>query len=263
MRIGFAANLSKSGIAEHRDALLQTAKLAGHECVSYNSAAEIEQDRTAPEFLVVIGGDGTLLRFARPAAKRKIPILGVNLGRIGFLSEIATDEFAMALCKIQTGDYLLEERMMLNGSVNNGEPTACLNDILVFKSTFSGTAQIEVSVNGISVANVFCDGIIAATPTGATAYSLSAGGPVIAPGLDGIVVTPVCSHTLHVRPIVSAADAVWKFQILGDGFVAADGMKTQDICYGDCITVTQAEYRTQFIRFSQKNVFDLIKQKLS
>ncbi|MEG1883811.1 MAG: NAD(+)/NADH kinase [Clostridia bacterium] len=263
VRIGFAANLDKEGIAAHRDDLLRIADAFGCDCAVYDTVAALDAERNIPAFLVVIGGDGTLLRFAHPAAIKRIPILGVNLGRIGFLSEILTDEFGSALKRLATGDYHVEERMMLSGRVNDGATFLCLNDALVFKNSFSGTAQIEVAVDGMPVANVFCDGIIAATPTGSTAYSLSAGGPVIAPGLDSIVITPVCSHTLHVRPIVAGADSVWTFHVLGDGFVAADGMKMTDVARNDCIMVTRAEETAKFIRFSEKNVFELIKQKLS
>ncbi len=263
MRIGFAANLTKDGIAAYRDAMASAACELGYDCTVYEDAAQIQTDSNPPSFLVVIGGDGTLLRYARPASEREIPILGVNKGRIGFLSEILVDEFREALLRIGRGDYRVEERMMLESRVNGGRTVNSLNDLLVYKASFSGTAQIAVSVDGMQVANVFCDGIIAATPTGSTGYSLSAGGPVITPGMDSIVVTPICSHTLHVRPIVSGPGSVWNFRILGEGFVASDGMKTETVNSDDLITVTGAQSRTKFIRFGEKNVFELIKQKLT
>lgn len=262
MRIGFAANQEKAGVQTHRDSMIRHACDAGFDCRFYASVEEVEEEAQLPDCLVVIGGDGCLLRYARPAAVRGIPILGVNLGRIGFLSEIVTDEFPEALARIGCGDYAVTERMMLSARVNDGQPSICLNDLLTFKHSFSGIAQIDVSVDGMEVSTVFCDGIVAATPTGATAYSLSAGGPVVAPGLEAIVVTPVCSHTLHVRPIVSAPDANWMFRVAGKGAVAVDGIRTHSVQMGDVITVTRAGVRARFISLHEKNVFSLIRKKL-
>lgn len=263
MRIGFAGNLEKQGIAEYRAELMKQAESAGHDCKAYYSNDEIKHAEHAPELLVVVGGDGSLLRFAAVAAERNIPILGVNLGRIGFLSEIAAEDFSNALERILSGDYQLEERMMLCCCVNGCECAHCLNDVLVFKQSFSGTIQVSLSCDGKDVGNVFCDGIIASTPTGSTAYNLSAGGPVIAQSLEAIAVTPVCSHTLHVRPVVTSADAVWSFRVNETGFVAGDGIKLQSVGPEDSITVTRSERRVKFIRFSEQNVFELIHRKLS
>ena len=263
MYVGFAGSLEKSGIREQRDALMDIARKEGVDCAVYDRVEEIDSEKNPPSFLVVIGGDGSLLRFASVAAQRKVPILGVNLGRIGFLSEISTGEFSGALHKLIAGDYFLEERMMLSCRVGQGKPTICLNDVMVFKESFSGVAQIHVEVDGQAVGTVFCDGMVAATPTGSTAYSLSAGGPVITPDFDSIVVTPVCSHTLHIRPIVSGPDALWTFTLAGSGCVAADGMKCRCVRDGERILVTRAQMRAPFVRFSRKNVFELIKGKLS
>lgn len=263
MRIGFGANLGKPGIAAHRDELVRLAEAAGCECRFYQAADDLAQEAQKLDFLVIVGGDGSILRYASAAANAGIPILGVNLGRIGFLTEIGMAAFHEALAKLAAGAYTVEERMMLSVCVDGGAPCNCLNDVLVFKRSFSGVAQVDVSVDGMAVGTVFCDGIVAATPTGATAYSLSAGGPVVANGLDAIVVTPVCSHTLHVRPIVSAPDAVWTFCVAGRGFVAPDGMRMRDVETGERVLVTAAKQRARFVSFEHKNLFDLIKNKLS
>jgi NAD+ kinase len=232
-------------------------------CVALCSAKEIREMPDAPDLLVVIGGDGTLLRFAAAAAEREIPILGVNLGRIGFLSEITAEQFSEALLRIQVGEGFVEERMMLECRINGEEYPSCLNDVLISKKSFSGTIQVDLYCDGKSVGSVFSDGIIASTPTGSTAYNLSAGGPVVTQNLDSIVVTPVCSHTLHIRPIVSAPDSVWAFHVNGEGFVAGDGIKLRRVDPDDRITVTRSERKTKFIRFSEQNVFDLISRKLT
>ena len=262
MRLGFAANLDKAGVAARRDELMDVARSAGIDCTYYETAEALSQEKQSPDFLIVIGGDGSILRYIPPAVKHDIPILGINLGRIGFLTEIAAAEFPKALAGLTEGSYTVTERMMLSVCVDGGAPVECLNDVLVFKSSFSGIAQVEVSVDGMEVGTVFCDGIVAATPTGSTAYSLSAGGPVVAPGMDAIVVTPICSHTLHIRPIVSGAEAKWVFTVSGAGFVAADGMKIHSVTSGQRICVSSASRRAKFIQFEEKNLFELIHSKL-
>ena len=251
MKIGFAGNLEKEGIAELRGQLMLEAEAQHAVCLALNSAQEVRELPQAPELLVVIGGDGTLLRFAAAAAEREIPILGVNLGRIGFLSEITAEQFSESLQRIQAGEGFLEEY------------PSCLNDVLISKKSFSGTIQVDLFCDNLSVGTVFSDGIIASTPTGSTAYNLSAGGPVVTQNLDSIVVTPVCSHTLHIRPIVSAPDSVWTFHVNGEGFVAGDGIKLRRVDPDDRITVTRSKQTSKFIRFCEQNVFDLISRKLT
>lgn len=263
MKIGFAGNLEKEGIAEFRSRLMQQALALGEHVLALDSVEALRREQPAPELLVVIGGDGTLLRFASAAAQRDIPLLGVNLGRIGFLSEIALDGFSAALEKIRAGDYRTETRMMLSCSINGEECATCLNDFLVFKQSFSGTVHVDLFCDGQAVGSLFSDGIIASTPTGSTAYNLSAGGPVVTQSLDSIIITPVCSHTLHIRPIVSAPDAVWTFHVNGEGFVAGDGIRLRNVNPDDKIVVTRSDQRARFIRFQEQNVFQLIRQKLT
>jgi len=263
MKIGFAGNLEKEGIAEFRLRLMEEASALGESAVALDGVAALRAEQPAPDLLVVIGGDGTLLRFASAAAERDIPLLGVNLGRIGFLSEIALGEFSGAIGRIRRGDYRVEERMTLLCSVNGAPYASCLNDILVSKQSFSGTIHVDIFCDGQAVGSVFSDGIIASTPTGSTAYNLSAGGPVVTQSLESIVVTAVCSHTLHIRPIVSAPDAVWTFHVNGEGFVAGDGIKLRNINPDDRVVVTRSERRVRFIRFQEQNVFELIRKKLT
>ena len=263
MKIGFAGNLEKEGIAEFRVRLMEQASVLGEETVALDSIAALITEQPAPDLLVVIGGDGTLLRFASVAAQKDIPLLGVNLGRIGFLSEIAVDEFSDAIKKIHRSEYRVEERMTLLCSINGAPFASCLNDVLISKQSFSGTIQVDMFCDGQEVGSVFSDGIIASTPTGSTAYNLSAGGPVVTQDLDSIIVTTVCSHTLHIRPIVSSPDAIWTFHVNGEGFVAGDGIKLSRVNPNDCISVTRSNRRVRFIRFREQNVFDLIRQKLT
>lgn len=263
MQIGFAANPLKEGAFAVRDRLMQLAGARGLGCVSVEEAGMLLSLDAAPDALVVVGGDGSLLRYADAASARKIPLLGVNLGRVGFLSEVTQEAFETALTRLLDGDYTIERRMMLRCTINDEPPLHCLNDVLVFKRSFSGTAEIGIAIDGAQVGNVFCDGAIAATPTGSTAYSLSAGGPILADGLDAIAVTTVCPHTLYIRPIVTAADAQIRFSVAGSGVVSIDGARICEVQSGDAICVTGAERRCLFIRFGHNDLYSLIRKKLS
>ena len=263
MRIGFAANPLKEGALQTRDSLLRLTAERGIGHVLITDAAALLQEPHPVDILVVVGGDGSLLRYADAASSLKIPLLGVNLGRIGFLSELSEQAFPDALDRLLEGAYTIERRMMLRCTINEEAPLYCLNDIVVFKRTFSGVTEINIQINGAEVGTVFCDGVIAATPTGSTAYSLSAGGSSLADGLDAISVTTVCPHTLHIRPIVTAADADIRFSVADSGIVSVDGMRIHEVHRGDSIRVTGASRTTDFIRFGKSDLFRLIHEKLS
>ena len=263
MRIGFAANPMKAGARQTRDSLLRLAAQRDIEHALIEDASALLQNPCPIDILVVVGGDGSLLRYADAASTRKIPLLGVNLGRIGFLSELPEHAFSDALDRLMTGAYTIERRMMLRCTINAETPLYCLNDIVVFKRTLSGVAEINIQINGAEVGTVFCDGVIAATPTGSTAYSLSAGGSILADGIDAISVTTVCPHTLHIRPIVTAADADIRFSVADSGFVSVDGTRIHEVHRGDSIRVTGADRTTDFIRFGKNDLFRLIREKLS
>ena len=263
MRIGFAANPLKEGALQTRDSLLRLTAERGIGHVLITDAAALLQEPHPVDILVVVGGDGSLLRYADAASSLKIPLLGVNLGRIGFLSELSEQAFPDALARLLEGAYTIERRMMLRCTINEEAPLYCLNDIVVFKRTFSGVTEINIQINGAEVGTVFCDGVIAATPTGSTAYSLSAGGSILADGLDAISVTTVCPHTLHIRPIVTAADADIRFSVADSGIVSVDGMRIHEVHRGDSIRVTGASRTTDFIRFGKSDLFRLIHEKLS
>lgn len=216
-----------------------------------------------PDFVLAFGGDGTILRAADAAMNLSAPILGVNFGRIGFLSEIAPDGLAEGLKRLIRGEYTLDERTMLTCTVNGGKPHYFLNDVLLYKRTFSGVAEVTINVDGLNAGSIICDGVIASTSTGSTGYSISAGGPVIAPGLDALIITPICPHTLTSRPIVAPAGAKAKFNMKTGGCLSADGIYTANVSAEDNITVTAGGAKVGFVRFGRQNVYELIRQKLS
>ena len=216
-----------------------------------------------PDFMLEFGGDGTILRAADEAVKYGTPILGVNFGRIGFLSEVDPDGLENGLKRLISGDYELDSRTMLRCSVNGGTPHHFLNDVLLYKRTFSGVAEISIDVDGLFAGSVICDGVIASTSTGSTGYSISAGGPVIAPGLDALIITPICPHTLTSRPIVAPAEARVSFSMKSAGCLSVDGIYTSDIDAVDVITVTRDGVKVDFVRFERQNIYELIRQRLS
>lgn len=259
---GIIANPTKQGAIELRDRLTALMHERSMLCVVLEKAEEICTEAQKLSMLVVIGGDGSILRYAEEASTYDIPILGVNVGRIGFLAEVASDSIEAMLNALEKNEYHIEKRMMLNCSVNGGETYHCLNDVLVFKRSFSGVTQMSVSIDGKSLGSVFCDGMIASTPTGSTGYCLSAGGPVLVPEMNAIALTPVCSHTLHIRPTVAGSNAKIEFKLEADGIVSQDGVHITKLTKGDTVSVTGSERVTRFVRFADINIFQLIADKL-
>lgn len=211
---------------------------------------------------VVIGGDGSLIRVAHTACRYDIPIIGVHCGRVGFLTELNEEEIGPALSRFREGDYSVSLRSMLDLKVNDGEPVPCLNDVLVYKHSFSGVTQLDISINHDTVGTFFGDGIVVATPTGATGYSLSAGGPVAASGLEAMIITPICPHTLHFRPIVAPIDATVTIRSSEKSFVAGDGDRVAELDPGDTVTVAKSPCTTRILTFGDRNPFRLISEKL-
>lgn len=227
----------------------------------FEGAEELGTER--PNFVLAFGGDGTILRAADAAMKYSVPILGVNFGRIGFLSEIAPDGLEEGLKRLIHGEYTLDERTVLACAVNDERPHYFLNDVLLYKRTFSGVAEISIELDGLNAGSIICDGVIASTSTGSTGYSISAGGPVIASGLDALIITPICPHTLTSRPIVAPADAKARFSMKTEGCLSVDGIYTSNISAVDTIAVWESGAKVGFVRFGRQNIYELIRQKLS
>jgi NAD+ kinase len=220
------------------------------------------------DLLVVLGGDGTLLSMARAVGDLGVPLLGVNLGGLGFLTATTLDEMLPALEAYLAGQMTIEERMLLAARViRNGQPLceyAALNDVVITKSAMSRIIDLSVSVDGRYATAYRADGLIISTPTGSTAYSLSAGGPILFPTMDAVVLTPICSHTLTNRPIVlPGADRV-EVTLLADQEVMAtvDGQVGVGLRERDTVEVRKAASRIRLVRFPQKDFFSVLRTKL-
>jgi NAD+ kinase len=218
--------------------------------------------------LLVLGGDGTLLSVARLVGDLKVPILGVHLGGLGFLTPLTVAELFPALEALLRGDLVVEERMMLTARVSRqGERLteyAALNDVVIMKSAMSRIISLDVAVGGQFATAYRADGLIVSTPTGSTAYSLSAGGPIVFPTMDGVVLTPICSHTLTNRPIVLPGGVAIDVTLLTDQDVmlTLDGQVGFALKQADTVEIRQAVARIRLLRTAQAHFFSVLRTKL-
>lgn len=225
------------------------------------------------DMIVVLGGDGTLLGTAGRIAKADsdIPILGVNFGSLGFLTEVTLPEIFTSLESAVTGTAQTEERMMLRVAVEAGgrrlEDRIVLNDVVVTQGALSRIIELSVTVDGESMMRVKADGLIIASPTGTTAYNLSAGGPIVHPRVDGLTITPIAPHTLTNRPVVVAGTSEITIQPLihddqSEVFATFDGQALMPLKSDHIVTVRRAEKRLRLIRASSRGYFQVLREKL-
>jgi NAD+ kinase len=218
------------------------------------------------EMIITVGGDGTLLRGVRLAVPLDVPILGVNTGRLGFLTEIETTPADLErLERVLHGEYAVEERLALQASVNGEGGHFALNDVVVRRGAQARMAPFGLSLDGELVAHIASDGIVVATPTGSTAYFLSAGGPVIAPTVDALGIAALLPHTLFARPMIVPTSST--IQISCDSEIVhanleTDGTFVSDLCSGDLVTVTRAPRPVKFARTGDHAFFTRLEDKL-
>jgi NAD+ kinase len=237
-----------------------------------DSGAAAGFDPADIDLLVTLGGDGTLLRGARLVAPHRAPVLGVNLGHLGFMTSVAATELSDAIEKLFAGEYWIDERMTLDATVirangEEGENFLALNDAVIHKGGLARIVRlaVEVEPEGLEVGTYNADGVILATPTGSTAYSLSAGGPIVVPSVDCIVATPICPHSLVVRPIVLPASAVIAVRAIGpaEGLIlTVDGQDGEALQSGDRVVVRRGPHAVKLLRFKDENFFSTMRAKL-
>ena len=228
------------------------------------------EEPAALDGLVTLGGDGTLLRGARFLDGRDIPILGVNLGRLGFLTSCQSEDFEAALRNLASGDYVAQPRMALSAKVidQGGQPRKqwrALNDFVLHKGGFARVVRLNVFVDDESIGTYAADGIVISTPTGSTAYSLSAGGPVVVPTLESIVLTPISPHTLAIRSLVIPADAevtVEANESPTELLVTVDGQVGTSFVKGEKLKIRKADSPVRIVRFPGATFFERMRVKL-
>jgi NAD+ kinase len=218
------------------------------------------------DLLLSFGGDGTFLSTTRLAVKQLIPILGVNLGGLGYLAEVSPDELFDRTDALLRGDYMVENRLVLEAKINDGiQVYHALNEIAIDKAGYPRTIQLKTSIDGKYLNTYTADGLIVATPTGSTAYSLSTGGPILEPTMDAIILTPICPHTLANRPIVVQDDKIIEVEVTPDKaavMVTFDGQEGTRQPSGVKVTIKKAKYPMQLVRFPGRYFYDVLREKL-
>lgn len=277
MNVGVVANARYDGLPALLRAIAGVAARRGVTLFTEPDLHALWDHAPAPidgaplDALLTLGGDGTLLRGARLLAGQPVPVLGINLGRVGFLTAATAQDWQVAVEALFTGQYQVEQRLTLRGAVLEPDGTArplpnALNDIVVHKRGVARLVRLDVAVGGESIGPYSADGIIIATPTGSTAYSLSAGGPIVAPDLDGVVITAIAAHTLAVRPLVIRADAPIRVTPLDewaqDLLISVDGQQASDFGPRDVLEVRQAPERIHLVHLPGATYFTRIRDSL-
>ena len=229
----------------------------------------LDKELPTADMLICFGGDGTILHAARDATLHKVPILGINLGSVGFMAELERSELPL-LAPLAHGMYSIEERMMLDVKVLRGDrlisQDIALNDAVISKGSMARVAEMEVLADRVKVTSITGDGVIIATPTGSTAYSMSAGGPIVEPTSKSIIVTPVCAHQLAVRAMVLAPERVVTVQLPRGNrkylYLSVDGGKAVRLTGGDRVEIGSSQRATQLVRLADRSFYQIINQKL-
>ncbi len=271
-RVGIVVKEGLSGAAQDVSKLTAWLRDRGVEAVSERHTSR-EQIPNEVDLVIVLGGDGTLLSMADRIAQagRHVPILGVNFGSLGFLTEIRIDELYSSLESVLDGTARVDERLMLRAdAVRAGHPPdsrIVLNDVVFTKTALSRMIELSVSVSGAFVTRVKADGLIVASPTGSTAYNLAAGGPILHPVVDALVLTPIAPHTLTNRPVVIPASALVEVQPLvefetDDVFVTYDGQTGYELRRGDVVRVRRAAQTLRLVKAPARGYFEVLREKL-
>ena len=256
----FAANPKKPATFDARKRMMDAAASHGFLCVELEERSPVSGENGV---IIVIGGDGSIIRQVPVALAAHMPILGVQFGRVGFLSELTEEGFLTALPRLRERDYQLEQRGMLDCQVSTGRVYHCLNDAVLYKLSFSGVTEIGVRIDGRNAWTVSADGVMVSTPTGSTGYNLSAGGPIVPEGLDAMVITPICPHKIHVRPIVVRSDSLVELVEHDDGMAAVDGQRVCRVTKGEYLRITGSKERVSFIRFEPMDLYSRIQDRLT
>ena len=254
--------LEERGIAVHADQ--GSASALGVEPESQSRLAE------QVDLILVLGGDGTLLSVARSAGTRSVPILGVNLGRLGFLTEVNVDEMLPALEQVLAGETRIESRMRMEVRVlREGVPLGtyqALNDAVITKTALSRMIDLDAWADGAHVTTYHADGLIISTPTGSTAYSLSAGGPLLLPGLDALVLTPICPHSLTQRPLVTTRETEVEIRVQSGGgedvALTVDGQEGMRLIEGDRVLARASEHPVALVGSPFRSRYEILHAKL-
>lgn len=218
---------------------------------------------------LVLGGDGTLIRAARQLREYRIPLLGINLGTLGYLTEVEVQNMQTAIDQLVSEEPVIEERMMLRGIMPNGQEGIALNDVVVARQSALRIIHFNIYVNGELLNDYQADGVILSTPTGSTGYNLSAGGPIVEPKASMIVITPICSHALNTRSIILSDEDEVVIEItegknsgVEKALITFDGTEMAELKTGDQVVIRKAEEQTRFLKLSKISFLEILRRKM-
>ena len=230
--------------------------------------SKLERELSNADAVICFGGDGTILHMAKAATKRGIPILGVNIGTMGFMAELESTELDL-LAKLAADEYTVDKRMMLDVTVHRGRDIIfhdiCLNDAAITKGAVARIVHLSVRCDGVQAMECGGDGIVIATPTGSTAYNLSAGGPIVEPAAKNILITPICAHDVGSRCMVASDERQITVELMKNphrnAYVSVDGGKAQKLNMGDKVVIRKSRLETKLIRLKDRSFYDVINAK--
>ncbi len=279
-RVGLVANSDKpSSVPLIRRAISLIRASRRHAVTDVTTAALVGMDlQTCPDvaslakvvdFIIVFGGDGTMLRIAREAAGSRTPLIGINVGSLGFLTDVQAHQLPLALKQIWAGETILESRSLIQATAKPHPERVheiALNDFVISRGATPRLIDLDVTVDGESLTRYRCDGLIVCTPTGSTAYSLSAGGAVVSPTADVFTLTPICPHTLSNRSVVVGMDSTIQVKVLSrraDTYLTADGQKLIPLSANEVVTIKRSRHSIQLLHLAGSSFFETLRKKLN
>ncbi|MDA3902617.1 MAG: NAD(+)/NADH kinase [Desulfuromusa sp.] len=278
-KVGIYAKKNHPDVEQIASDICERFKLAQVEVLLEDSLAEQvgqvsgyagEEIPELVDLIIVLGGDGTLISVARLIGERNIPIVGVNLGQLGFLTEITCDELSEMLARLLADDYQVSDRMMIDALIHrNGQVVGTftvLNDIVINKGALARIIDMETYVDGRYLTCYKADGLIVSTPTGSTGYNLAAGGPIIYPDINSLLISPICPHMLTNRPIMVWSRSVIEIDVKFENdvvFFTADGQVGRKLLPGDRVEVRRSKSRTRLVTSPSKDYFEILRTKLN
>jgi NAD+ kinase len=283
MTFGIAGNLRKEGVPIVAQKVIERFNAEGVDFVVEKSLSAVlrrklrmksvgrailEKDLPSRcDMLISLGGDGTILRLARQVAEKGTPLLGVNLGKLGFLAEVSVEDLDACLTEVLKGDYFIVERMMLQATIHKNSKTyIALNDIVVDKFGSSRVLNFETHVNGEYLATFTADGIILSTPTGSTAYAMANGGPIVTPPNRAITISPICPHSLTARPVIVPDDSVIRIKVVSSEnkvHITADGQDEVLVRPPTEIRIKRSPFSARLVKRRNTSYYDILRKKLN
>lgn len=274
MKVAVMANIDKEGIKSLLPWFLKLLSNEGIGVALHENLSEIVEGNYSflsepalfdnVDMIISFGGDGTILHTARVSQDTGIPILGVNLGKVGFLAECSPDEIDIIPKRLKSGDFEILERMTFHAETNAGKTYFALNDVVVDRSADTRILHLGISVDGLHAGDFAADGLIVSTPTGSTAHSVSAGGPLVMPECSVIVLTPLCPHSLTLRPmIIDGAKSICLHVHDGEARMAVDGQSFVTVSAGCEVTIRRSDNPVRVARFPNKTYFDILHTRLN